>query len=320
MATQCDAVRACASSAACDAVTRCFAGCFTDDCVDTCMAAHGVNPAWFYSIPDAGLIDATSPTSTFVAFDQARAACATSAGSYWECVGHVSWPPVQATTITLQTAVVDVLSGLGLPGAVVEACTVLDPDCTTTPGPWVVRQTDARGQASLPFQLRASGTGGYLKVTSGTTVSEYFYWGFPLSQSQYVAGVGGSASSARGVAIDTVADYQSLKQQIAAMLDGGLEAVGDTPVGVFVEDCMHQPAPGVQITFSPADTQTIALNGNLTPGDPITDGTGNRLFIHVPEGAVTVTATPTVLGKPSGTVSARVRAGTTTTIVVGPTP
>jgi hypothetical protein len=311
MDAHCGAVRACAGSAACDAVTRCFVACAAQDCVDTCMASHGVDPAWFYSPPDAG-----ATTATFAAFDQARATCASAAGSYWECVGHVSWNPAQALTTTLQAAVVDSVGIAALPGMDVQACNFQDPDCTT-PGPLDMNLTNTLGQVSLKFAHLAIGINGYLKITSGATVPEYFYWGFPLSQSQFVAGQV-SSGSARGIAVTTVAEFQSLSQQIAANLDAGL---GDTPLGVYAVDCMHMPAAGVKVTLSPADTQTIAIQGpSLAPGDPITDSRGSLLFVNVPAGLLTVTATPMVLGRASGTVSARVRAGTTTTVVVGPTP
>jgi hypothetical protein len=145
----------------------------------------------------------------------------------------------------------------------------------------------------------------------------YWYWGFPLSQSRVVTGFISSGSSIqRGIAIDTMTEYQSLKQEIAMHLDGGLS---DTPLGVYVEDCLHVPAAGVQIALSPADPQTVPLT-SLVPSVPVTDSSGFLLFVNVPSGSLTVTATPVSIGKLSGKVTATIRDGGPTTVVIGPTP
>jgi hypothetical protein len=205
-----------------------------------------------------------------------------------------------------------------LPGVEMRACNLQDTDCTA-PGPLggAVDQTDTMGRGALWFPTLTGDGKGYLKLTSDTTMPTYWYWGFALSQSQYVAGVAAPGSSERGLGIESVAEFQSVAQQISATLDAG---PSDTALLVWTLDCMHMTAPGVQVTLSPANPQTIALNGNLSPGAPITDSTGVREFAYVPAGPVIVTATPTAIGKPSGTVQAAVRAGAVTVVVVGPTP
>ena len=176
--------RACAGSAGCDAVTRCYVACPTPDCITTCVASRGVDPGWCFA--DAGATDASS-TST--GFARAASACASVSGNYWECVGHVSWPPVQAATTTLQNRVTDSSSGMTISGMKVEACGTEDIECNA---PWAVDYTDSSGWVSMQVPLLpASSTAGYLKVTlapmtSSASVRTYGYWGFPLSQARCV--------------------------------------------------------------------------------------------------------------------------------------
>ena len=184
MTGSCEQERACAGSAGCDAVTRCYVACPTPDCITTCVASRGVDPGWCFA--DAGATDASS-TST--GFARAASACASVSENFWECVGHVSWPPVQAATTTLQNRVTDSSSGMTISGMKVEACGTEDIECNA---PWAVDYTDSSGWVSMQVPLLpASSTAGYLKVTlapmtSSASVRTYGYWGFPLSQARCV--------------------------------------------------------------------------------------------------------------------------------------
>jgi hypothetical protein len=51
-----------------------------------------------------------------------------------------------------------------------------------------------------------------------------------------------------------------------------------------------------------------------------TDYTGSIACLNVPIGSIQLTATPTGLGKPSSTVTAYVRAGAVTGVLLHPTP
>ena len=90
-------------------------------------------------------------------------------------------------------------------------------------------------------------------------------------------------------------------------------------VGVVVADCLFYPANGVQVTLDTADglTRGFTTSGAATT---ITDKAGLLIFNNVPAGDFHATATPTVLGKPSSTVSGAVRAGAITTVYAFPTP
>jgi hypothetical protein len=303
----CDPVRACASSVDCDAATRCFAACPTNDCIDTCMASRGADPAWWF--PDATVSDATS---TFVGFARARTACAADAGGYWECVGHVSWPSVQVANTTIQTVVVDASNKTAHSGIDVEACGQLDLACTP---PWAAGQTDSAGRVSLDVPALGAG---YLKLISPTTVDSYNYWGFPLTHARYVFGPGRSGAAKSGISIFTTDALAMLGQPIAAV-DAGTADPNRGTVAVVVEDCLAAVAAGVEVTLSTADSKTIAFSVGGSPTVPVTDSSGALVFINVPLGPLTVTAIPRVLGKPSGKVDASARLGFTL-VNLRPTP
>jgi hypothetical protein len=316
----CGEVRACASSEDCDAINRCIAACPTFDCMDVCGTSRGVDPAWAWT--DAG---ETNATSTYAGMFAARTACSSASGNYWECVGHIAWPQVQARSTILQTRVADSVTEGTIPGMEVAVCGSTDTDCTM---PWSVGYTDPSGLVSLvvPLPIGALDTTGYLRMTSpptspNATVPYYEYWGFPLTQDHFVFGRSGSGV---GASFATPAESQSLGNLIAAELDGGLDPKSRSTLTVAVFDCLGAPASGALVTLSSADARTVALaNMNFAPSAPITDSTGAVIFVNVPAGPVTVTAKPPAIGKPSGTVAATVRAGTggeTTIVIVPPTP
>ena len=306
MTGSCEQERACAGSAGCDAVTRCYVACPTPDCITTCVASRGVDPGWCFA--DAGATDASS-TST--GFARAASACASVSGNYWECVGHVSWPPVQAATTTLQNRVTDSSSGMTISGMKVEACGTEDIECNA---PWAVDYTDSSGWVSMQVPLLpASSTAGYLKVTlapmtSSASVRTYGYWGFPLSQARCVDYSCDLGVNAWGFA--TPAETQTLVNTLAPEeFDGGMADPSRGIVAVVVGDCLQHRAAGVEVTLSTADSHTAAVNTtNFARSAPITDSNGEIVFVFVPAGPATVTAFPTP-GKPSGKVDVTVRAG-----------
>jgi hypothetical protein len=320
--SSCDRVRACARSAECDAVTRCYGACPTPDCVSTCVASHGVDPAWCFS--DAG---ETPATSTFTDFASAVSnTCRTATGNDWECAGHVSWPALQAATSTLQGRIRDVLTSKTMSGIEVQACGLNDVDCTS---PWGGTYSDASGWFSMEIPLVFSSyPPAYLKVTLDPTsatpsVRTYVYWGFPLTQARYVSYRCYNTSNSDALTFDTLAENQSITSAVASQFDGGMADRGRGSVGVVALDCVGQRAPGVEVTLSSADSETITVDSNLMRTAPITDSTGTVVFLQVPAGPVTVTAVPPVIGRPSGKVDAYVRAGADfpyTDVVVQTTP
>ena len=165
----CDPTRACAASSDCDAINRCLLSCPTPDCFSACVISHGMDPTWNF-------LGANDDGGIFESFAQAQRACAAPCGlgSYWECVGHVSWPAPKSATTTYDFRVTDYSTGMGVPGVDLSVCSFTDPDCTQ---PLQVGTTDATGLASMPFQntrnLPGGGGGlglnGYLKGTSPST-------------------------------------------------------------------------------------------------------------------------------------------------------
>ncbi|HLW44940.1 MAG TPA: hypothetical protein VKR78_01905, partial [Acidimicrobiales bacterium] len=107
----------------------------------------------------------------------------------------------------------------------------------------------------------------------------------------------------------TPSEGQTIVNTVVAELDAGMADPSRGIVAVVVGDCTQQVAPGVEVTLSTADSQTIALNSDFGRSAPITDSTGLVVFVLVPAGPVTVTAIPKATGKPSGKVDALVRVG-----------
>jgi hypothetical protein len=199
----------------------------------------------------------------------------------------------------------------------VAVCGSRDIDCTM---PWATGNTDPSGLITLlvPLPMGPIDTTGYLKVTGPpanptATVPTYEYWGFPLTQDHEVFG---------RASFVTPAESKSVANVIAAEFDGGFDPNLGVLVAVVI-DCVDAPAPGAQVTLSPADPRTVAISdSNFAPAAPITNSNGVVVFVNVPAGPVTVTANPAAIARPSGTVGVTVRAGmgTTTIVIVPPTP
>jgi hypothetical protein len=306
----CSEVLACASSTSCDAVNRCFAACPTNDCIDTCMADHGVDPAWW--LFDAG---AAPLTPTFASFAKARASCAKQAGNDWACVGRLSMPPVEASATTLETVVNDLTTSAPLAGATVTACTVDDVDCSRDP-PWATGQTDELGRLSMSVPVLAGPPAGYLKVISTTTVPTYSYWGAGLAWSRYVFSPGRSGANTNGVLVITAAEAQALNS--GGLTDAGTLDPNRAIVMVYVEDCLAAPAAGVLVTLSNADGETVTTNG-LGVRTSTTDTGALLTFSTVRPGQGTVTATPVGLSQAAAVVAFTAHAGALNFVNVRPT-
>jgi hypothetical protein len=296
----CSATRACAQSIECDEDNRCEAACATYDCVNGCFLSHGVNPAWNI-VPDAG--NGGLWGQLLNARYQCMPACAD-----WNCVGSVSWPHLSVPTpYRFNFWVKDYVTGKFLPGLDVAVCSQADPDCAN---PFVTRTTDAKGAVSLPFTNMSVGSNlnegldGYLKITSPGFTDNYLYWGSPLSESQIFL----------PDQVTTAAEYQ---EQYALVSVTPAPSRGTLSALVF--DCANYIVPNVQVTVSSADNLTRGFNSSGV-ATTVTDHTGLIVFTNVPAGLLQVTAIPPGLGRASGSVSARVYAGASTTVILRPTP
>jgi hypothetical protein len=303
----CSQIQACATSANCDALNRCYATCSTVDCRDECESLHGTDPA-FNIVPDAGDGDAGA---AWAVFDLALGgACHTACGPNWECVGHVSWPAVQTAQATFNFDVKDESSVDPVLGASVTLCGGLDTSCETPLAP--TASTDGAGLVSLTFQNQAGAAGqlnlglnGFLKVTSPDIVPYYYYWGFPISTAQiYLYG--------------ETTTQPELQQDLANL--GVTPLSGRGTVGVVTYDCTGIRAAGVQVMLSSADGMTQSFTSLGVPAST-TDQSGILIFTNVPAGSFYVTAQPTALRLPSSqNLYGNVRAGATTQVLAYPTP
>ena len=230
--------------------------------------------------------------------------CAT--GDYWACVGRVSWSPPNATNVMFDLTVKDVGTGSAASGVDVAVCGPEDLNCTQ---PYASGQTNTTGQVLLTFQNVLSptdktGLNGYLQLTSPSLAPFNVYWGSPLSEAHFTT----------YAEVSTVAEIQQFFAGLNVKQDPGHGNLVATVV-----DCILQPAPGVQVTLSSADTLTQEFN--LT-GSAVTetDGSGTVVFTNVPPGLVTVTATPSTTGKASSKSSVYVKTGVWTALTMFPTP
>ena len=263
--------------------------------------------------PDAGPYGETGDgTGVLVPFQNiVNNDCATPCafGTHWQCAGKVSWAAPRSPATTVHLWVKDYNSGDAVPDAQVTVCGGPDTLCAM---PFQTGMTDASGEVSLPFQnvvnvggqLSGLGINGYLALTAPGIVDDYYYWGFPLSATE------------RSLFAQVIApsDLQQLQSDVHIEQDPKRGVVD-----VVVYDCGGQNAIGVQVTLSTADakTQSTLPSGTFTS---ITDKNGLLYFANVPVGDVEVQAIPMATGKVSSRVSANVRAGAITTVLMFPTP
>jgi len=313
----CAQTLACARSSDCDAIQRCVPACATQDCADTCLTAHGVDPGYSFE-PDGG------NGGVWGVLSKAYAACSTQCAfsSDWSCVGHRSWPEAPMGQATYHFWVKDFKSGNPVPGATVKLCDFQDASQDNPCSAYLaMATTDTAGSVSLPFQNAQDiggqqnyGLNGFLMVTSpadapaGSIITpSFYYWGFPLSQAAMYS-------------------YSEVSTPGELQTDWATLNVAPNPnrgtVAVAVYDCAPVDGAnvaGVQVTLSTADrtTQSFTTMGAATN---VTDSAGILIFTNVPTGVFQVTATPLTLGKPSSQVTANVWAGDFTTVLAWVTP
>ena len=91
-------------------------------------------------------------------------------------------------------------------------------------------------------------------------------------------------------------------------------------VAAAVFDCQGgATAPGVAITLDTADARTRGFTPSLVAATA-TDNSGSSFFRLSRAGNLLVTATPSAVGKVASKVTAIVRAGASTVVLMYPTP
>ncbi len=305
-ANACSAGRDCATLTACDGINRCVFGVSTIDALNACFLSHGADPGIAFEPGDA----ASNPWITFTAVHNGMCGTACAIGSYWECVGTVSWPVVKyGTTATTAHFWEKDFSQSPVSDGEVLLCTSTDPDCAS---PLAMGTTSATGEVSLPFGNAGNisgeqnlGLDGFFRmVASPSHVSTDIYWGFPLSQPDFFFS---------GTVVDT-SILQAQAQASGVQIDPSLGTLA-----VIVYDCNFGVASGVQASLDPMNTMTRSFD-TAGVATSITGTSGEIIFENVPPGFVQVTATPTGLGRPSGKATVTVHANALTELTLLPTP
>ena len=177
----CHAGLACARSASCDAVARCYKqSCNTVDCQDSCALANGLDPAYSFE-PDGGT------GGLYGAFSTALASCTSACAEDWSCLGHVSWPAPVSAMDTYHFWLREYLTGMPVQGASVTLCGLGDLGCIK---PIMSGTTNASGEVSLPFQNTSisgseqSGLVGFLRTSADGFMPTDYFWTHSLAQAQ----------------------------------------------------------------------------------------------------------------------------------------
>jgi hypothetical protein len=201
----------------------------------------------------------------------------------------------------MTATVYDNVTKAPMPGVSISTCSQLFAPCDVLG----VATTDDAGLAPLSIPTNASGYGstGFLSLSDGGIVPEFYYWGFPLSEPTVAISVPVIPS-----------------RFFASLLPPG--AKNDPTRGYLalaITDCIGTPSPEVRVSVVPADSETTTVyfdskTGNFSSGRTSTDGAGIALVADVLAGPtpVEVRAIPDALGRPSGVISAYVAAGTIT--------
>jgi hypothetical protein len=282
LGTACRDGNACGSSADCDAFVRCS------------VAAH---------VPFGADCQGTDAGTTLAAKVNAdlAGACADACGigGQWGCVGNVSWPHPTSSTVTLSLVTTD-FNAPHPPIANLEVwiCGALDLSCGS---PLAEGTTDDNGSFVRNVSNQANlgeGLAGYWKVFSSQGyATQLLSWGVPLSAAtfSYASSLVSEATSQAGLTALGIAVDPSLGM-----------------ISTQAFDCAGNPAAGVEVTTDIGDPnlQIRELYGVTGLKATATDSTGIALFVNVPPGVGSLTATPVAIGKPSSRQSIQVQAGT----------
>lgn len=194
---------------------------------------------------------------------------------------------------------------MGVPGALVQACSPLDPPCASELSH---DSTDDAGLARVTFGTDGQGNGltGFLSVDAGGDwYPDLFFWGFRLSE-------------------PTVSVSFPLLQHssVAAIAASNGFSVDPDRAGVVMIalDCMLVYSPGMSFALDSdaGETQLLYKTGPFYLPGTATDGSGTAIFANAPVGTLTVTATPAGHDTPSSVVHVVTRASTATFVTMPP--
>ena len=287
----CDTAIACAGDLTCEEILRCGLACTTFDCQTACITRY-----------DGG---------AFANYQFALASsCLTQCqfGSFWACVGRVSWPFAKSAVQTATLILTDSITGAPLAGVVAKSCERNDETCAS---PFGTGTTDANGKVTLtlpPTSTSRFGFGGYFDLAPPGSLPYLVFTAAPLSEPDAVLQTTMLSLSA----------FQNMTSGVGVTLDPsrGHVAVGAT-------DCVLVPASGVEFSAQGIDAETKLFyygSGSLDPAAKATEVSGLAFLFNVPAGIVTLQATPKSLGRVSSTEVVFTRPGALSTIATPPTP
>lgn len=273
----CPQATACADDPECLAYWRCALTNYLPDREQACEAQHEAG-ADAYAAFTSGL--------------QAPCGETCGIGTRWDCIGHTG-PYMSSSPTTATLHLSNAAARTPLVGATVDLCLPTDPGCDA--GVFAGTSDDA-GVAVIhvpaPVGSPAYGPTGYLQITQPAVLPELIFWDFPLSESSFSA----------PVVLFTPAQGAGLELDLNGKVDMNLGAVV-----AYVFDCTGAQAPGVNFAVTdPPGSSPIVLywqGGMPSPGATTTDGQGFAVLFNVPIGEVTLTATPSTLGRASSQVS-----------------
>ncbi len=310
----CDTARACASSVDCDEYTRCYVACPTPDCREACATGHDAGAALFAPVQQVY----ANACSMQCAYRQ-----------NWNCVGHVVWPTLKASTLSRTYTIDDYFTTLPS-GAGVDICG--GTSCATCGSPGTVfglSQTDDAGLSTTVIHLAPSsqvGTqSGFMGCFVFSSPNIVTVWGqndYPQTEASFTLP---QSYAAQTFTLKEVEEYLGSV--------GGVWDQSRAAVSANVVDCLGNTAPNVQVSISGGDSQTSVLyNGqaafasNDVSDAGMTNSSGLAVFLNVPvpalgasfESSVYLTATPAGLTVPSAVVGTPLHAGIWTEVQMQP--
>ncbi|MBI4954838.1 MAG: hypothetical protein HY908_22645 [Myxococcales bacterium] len=221
------------------------------------------------------------------------------------CVGSVSWPTASVSSLQVAGNLSLVPGATPLSGITVRACAKGDAVCTT-PLDETVTATDGRYSLTLP--IAAVGFDGYLEVTGGSLIGDLVHYLPPL--------------------VSDVNDH-SFGEINLTTYDAYLSQAGLTrdparaQVAVTVLDCHRQPGNEIALAVDTADGSTVLgydLGGALDTAATATGVSGFAVFVNLPVGPATITASIAATGEPVAEYVVTTRANFVSSLFLPPTP
>jgi hypothetical protein len=306
----CPHTRTCASSADCDAFSRCLLSCHTVDCRDACAVSHEAGVSEYKPV-----------------FQDFSGTCLDPCGfgSYWACAGRVGYPVAQSDTLTWTSWVYDASNQAPVAGASLSFCN--NCPCPTANFPLLAQaQTGPDGFFTVQIPLTRSSNGQSqffcAEISANGYLRTFFFPGIPFSNRT------DSINDSLGpkVTLGQILFGPSNVQQDVSALGGSYDpGRGMIAAGIF--DCLGNPANGVTVSIDSTDPLVVLaapVDGGAGAGLTTRSGgfntNGHAVFFNVSPGTYVLTATPPGLSKPVDQLTVNVAAGTVTQLGLFPAP